>query len=146
MFNPTYTAFLDRGKPRAELYSVSDGLHLNGAGVDRLEAAISQALSTGYLLERVRSRRARRLSTILYWLNMADEILGYGPAGIWPLCGICRNFLVVIICSLSWVLPGGFLGVSGSVSVLVALLPGHYLNLNFVGIRGLRVIWRIGIV
>ena len=42
---------LDCGKPRAELYSVSDGLHLNGAGVDRLEAAISQALSTGYLLE-----------------------------------------------------------------------------------------------
>ena len=51
MFNPTYTAFLDRGKPRAELYWVSDGLHLNGAGVDRLEAAISQGLSMGYLLE-----------------------------------------------------------------------------------------------
>ena len=32
VFNPTYTAFLDRDKPRAELYSVSNGLHLNGAG------------------------------------------------------------------------------------------------------------------
>ena len=81
VFNPTYTAFLDRGKPRAELYSVSDGLHLNGAGVDRLEAAISQALSTGYLLERVRSRRARTLSTVSYWSN-------YGGCkfGVWP-CG-----------------------------------------------------------
>ena len=36
-------------------------------------------------------------------------------------------------------LPGGFLGVSGSVSVLVALLPGHYLDLNFVRIRGLAI-------
>ena len=81
VFNPTYTAFLDRSKPRAELYSVSDGLHLNGAGVDRFEAAISQALSTGYLLERVRSRRARTLSTISYWSN-------YGGCkfGVWP-CG-----------------------------------------------------------
>lgn len=66
IFNPTNAAFLDQGKPRAELYSVSDGLHLNGAGVDRLESAISQALSTPYLLERVRSKRARQLSAIKY--------------------------------------------------------------------------------
>ena len=81
VFNPTYTAFLDRGKPRAELYSVSDGLHLNGAGVDRLAAAISQALSTGYLLERVRSRRARTLSTVSYWSNYGGCKLGVGPCG-----------------------------------------------------------------
>ena len=40
----------------------------------------------------------------------------------------------------------GFLEGSGSVDVLVALLPGHYLSLNVVRFRALRVIWRIGIV
>lgn len=66
IYNPTYATFLDHGMPREELYSVSDGLHLNGAGVDRLEAAIAQALSTGYLLEKARYLRLRKLAVINY--------------------------------------------------------------------------------
>ena len=37
VFIPSYRSFLAGGEPREELFA-KDGLHLNGAGVDRLEA------------------------------------------------------------------------------------------------------------
>ena len=52
--------------------------------------------------------------------TMADANLGYGPAGIWALCGICRNSVIVINMFIVVSVPG-FLGGSGSVDVLVAL-------------------------
>ena len=45
IFVPTYEQFLVRGLPRYELFSNSDGLHLNGAGVERLEAYFQQVMS-----------------------------------------------------------------------------------------------------
>lgn len=65
VFIPSYRAFLADGVPRAELFA-RDGLHLNGAGTDRLEACFQQAFSSGYLEERVRSDRVVKLSKVCY--------------------------------------------------------------------------------
>ena len=52
MFILSYRSFLAGGEPREELFA-KDGLHFNGAGVDRLEACFQQALSTEHLMVRV---------------------------------------------------------------------------------------------
>ena len=58
IFVPTHEQFLVRGLPRNELFSNSDGLHLNGAGVERLEAYFQQVMSqdSQLLLQCVKSR------------------------------------------------------------------------------------------
>ena len=65
VFIPSYRSFLAAGEPRDELYA-KDGLHLNGAGVDRLEACFQQALSTKHLLVKVMAERTRKLSELAY--------------------------------------------------------------------------------
>lgn len=66
VFIPSFNAFIARGRPKAALYAESDGLHLSGAGVDLLESILQQALSTGYLLTRVRSDKVRELKCVRY--------------------------------------------------------------------------------
>ena len=66
VFVPSFRVFLSRGQPRTELFSESDGLHVNGAGVIVLEACFQQALSTGYLMVRVKTKRARKLADLPY--------------------------------------------------------------------------------
>ena len=64
VYIPSYRSFLKDGKPRSELYA-RDGLHLNGVGVDCLEACFQQALSTAYLVDRVTAGRTRRLAKVV---------------------------------------------------------------------------------
>ena len=52
MFIPSYRSFLAGKEPREELFA-KDGLHLNGAGVDILEACFQQALTTEHIMVRV---------------------------------------------------------------------------------------------
>ena len=66
IFIPTFRCFLECGRPMAELYSGRDGLHLNGAGTDILEACFQQALSTGYLVRRLHTKRIRKLAALPY--------------------------------------------------------------------------------
>ena len=65
IFIPSYSAFMTaRGKPNEALFAISDGLHLDGAGIDVLESIFQQALSTKYMLTRIRSQRTRKLVRI----------------------------------------------------------------------------------
>ena len=64
IFIPSFNVFMLRGKPREALFSDSDGLHLTGGGVDVLESCFQQALSTGYLLDRVRAGRTHILKVL----------------------------------------------------------------------------------
>ena len=61
IFAPVYEPFLSRGTPNLALFAESDHLHLRGAGVDLLESLLQQAMSTGYLIERVRLGRTKML-------------------------------------------------------------------------------------
>ena len=65
VFAPTHRQFLKNGRPRAELFA-KDGLHLDGGGVDRLEASLQQALSTSYLNKRLGSKRTHKLAALDY--------------------------------------------------------------------------------
>lgn len=65
IYVPSGKSFLANGQPRAELFA-RDGLHLNGAGVDRLEACFQQALSTGFIEERLSNTRVLKLASIAY--------------------------------------------------------------------------------
>ena len=65
IFVPSYRSFLKGGEPREELFA-RDGLHLNGAGIDRLEACFQQALSSDSMLARVSSARTGKLA-LLRW-------------------------------------------------------------------------------
>ena len=72
IYIPSYSSFMVkknslilRDKVNDALFSNSDGLHLSGAGVDVLEALFQQALSTGYLLDRVRSSRVKMLKLLV---------------------------------------------------------------------------------
>ena len=65
IYLPTYRAFLNAGKPMKELYA-ADGLHLNGAGVDRLEAVIQQALSSRFLADQIAGKRRTKLTSLTY--------------------------------------------------------------------------------
>ena len=68
IFIPCFDAFLSEftGLPNTALFSERDGLHLDGAGVDKLEGIFQQALSTGYLFVRVRAERTRILQAYRY--------------------------------------------------------------------------------
>ncbi len=57
IFVPLHKSFLRHGKPRSELYSTKDKLHLNGAGVEVLERGVRQALSAKNLLARSHWKR-----------------------------------------------------------------------------------------
>ena len=66
IFVPSYTLFLKQGLPKAHLFSEKDGLHLNGAGMDVLESCFQQALTVPSMLEKVSSRRVKKLSLLPY--------------------------------------------------------------------------------
>ena len=66
VFLDTCKLFVDNGSPRDELFARSDGLHPNGMGDDRLQAFYSQALSTAYIIEKVKSKRVKRLRSLPY--------------------------------------------------------------------------------
>ena len=56
VFIPAYQPFMSKlvkNEPNRALFSQSDGLHLEGPGLDKLEEIIQQAFSTEYLLDRV---------------------------------------------------------------------------------------------
>ncbi len=57
IFVPCHKHFFRNGIPRKELYSVSDLLHLNGAGVEILERAFREALSPVNLTTRLHWKR-----------------------------------------------------------------------------------------
>lgn len=63
VYIPSFQPFLVYGRPKTELYAC-DGLHLSGSGVELLEGCIQQALSTGYLLKRVSTRRVAKLASV----------------------------------------------------------------------------------
>ena len=79
IYIPSYRNFLRGGRPREELFA-RDGLHLNGAGVDCLEACFQQALSTAYLTDRVTAARTRRMAKLGYWGGSIGLALR-----VWPL-------------------------------------------------------------
>ena len=66
IFIPSFRCFLSHGEPRPEYFSDSDGLHLDGAGVVKLQGVFQQALSSGYLRVRVKCERAKMLAAIKY--------------------------------------------------------------------------------
>ena len=74
IFIPSFHSFLSRthpvpaqrGEPNSALFSDSDGLHPDGAGVDVLESIFQQAFSTGYLLTRIRADRTQLLKALPY--------------------------------------------------------------------------------
>ena len=65
IFIPTYSVYLVEGKPNVDLFA-QDGLHLNGAGVEKLEQCFQMAFSTQYLLDRVQSKRTLKLAKLSY--------------------------------------------------------------------------------
>ena len=66
IFIPSYDSFMSYGLPNAAFFSDSDGLHLDGGGVDALEGLFQQALSSGYLQTRVGAYRTWMLRTLPY--------------------------------------------------------------------------------
>ena len=88
VFIPSYGSFLASGEPREELFA-KDRLHLNGAGIDKLEACFLQVLSTEHLMVRVTAERTRKLSELTYWeLTVVVDLLvcpigfGYFAGGV----------------------------------------------------------------
>ena len=65
MYTSSYRSFLAGGEPRDELF-VEEGLHMNGAGVNRLEACFQQPLSTEHLITRATAERTKKLSELSY--------------------------------------------------------------------------------
>ena len=62
IYAPMYDPFLNtRGSPNAALFSDSDGLHVDGTGVDVVEGCFGQAFSTGHLLTRLRAKHTKML-------------------------------------------------------------------------------------
>ena len=92
--------FLRGGRPREEIFA-RHGLHLNGAGVDCLEACFQQALSTVYLTDRVTAARMRRMAKLGYWGDSSGLALR-----VWPLV---RAEIVGLEFPVKWVfwLPCG---------------------------------------
>ena len=66
VFVPSFRIFLSGGKPRAELFAESDGLHLNGAGSVMLNACFQQAFTAGFLRTRLRCNYTRKLAALPY--------------------------------------------------------------------------------
>ena len=66
VFIPSYNCFLLNGEPRHSLFSDSDGLHLKGAGVVKLQGCFQQAFSSGYLRVRVLCKQTRDMAAIKY--------------------------------------------------------------------------------
>ena len=77
VFISSHRSFLVGREPREELFA-KDGLHLNGAGVDRLEACFQQTLSTEHLMVRVTAERTRKLWAHLLRLDC------WGGLWVWP--------------------------------------------------------------
>ena len=65
IFIPSFSCFLFEGRPRSE-YFARDGLHLNGAGIDKMEAVVQQAFASKYLFQRVNARRTMKLLSLRY--------------------------------------------------------------------------------
>ena len=66
IFVPSYRQFLEYGQPIPGLFSDKDGLHLDGSGVVVLDGCFQQALSTGYLMTRVKCKRNEKLANLPY--------------------------------------------------------------------------------
>jgi lysophospholipase L1-like esterase len=64
VFLNTHKQFLQLGVPKFQLFSKSDGLHPNGAGNDRLEARLQQALTADNIINAINSKRTRRLAVL----------------------------------------------------------------------------------
>ena len=62
IFVPSHKPFLLFGRANPSLLSVSDGLHVRGAGNDTLEAFFQQALSTGNMLKVTNSKHTKKLA------------------------------------------------------------------------------------
>ena len=60
-----FLVFLFEGHPRSE-YFARDGLHLNGAGIDKMEAVVQQAFASKYLFQRVNAWRTMKLLSWYY--------------------------------------------------------------------------------
>ena len=69
VYIPAYKAFMskfEKDQPNKALFSENDGLHLEGPGVDKLEAIMQQAFSTEYLIDRVSCGQTLRLRDLSY--------------------------------------------------------------------------------
>ena len=138
IYVPSYRNFLRGGRPREEIFA-RHGLHLNGAGVDCLEACFQQALSTVYLTDKVTAARMRWMAKLGYWGDYSGLALRVWPlvrveiVGLefpvkwvfWLPCGArepawCKKGRVPPLGLFFWVCQGGWVS-SGAAKTSVSL-------------------------